>query len=139
MVFENSNLPRLIEDETIYRAKARYDGLPVIAEAFLALAINSADFSTASMASDTANTACYIQLNATAVTLATTTGTYQLKARVLNNNGQEVDAAITWASSVTAKAEVSTSGKITGKTAGSTVVTATAGTAVAACNVTVPS
>lgn len=137
---ESSELPRFIEDETVFRAKARYDGLPVIAEAFIALAINGASLAYASMASDTANTAAFIQLNKTAVTLATTTGTEQLKAKVLNENGQEIKGAtITWASSVEAKAVVSDAGLITGKAAGSTVVTASCGNAIAACNVTVPS
>ena len=136
---ESANMVNFVEDETLFRAKARYDGLPVIAEAFLALAINSADFSAAAFSSDTANTVAFIELNKTAVTLATTTGTVQLKARLLNNKGQEVDGTVTWASSVEAKATVSTAGLVTGKAAGSTVVTASAGDAVAACNVTVPS
>lgn len=136
---ESAPLTKFIEDETLFRAKARYDGLPVIAEAFVALAINSASAAGADMAADTANAPAYIQLNKTAATLASTTGTMQLKASVLNANGQKVDAAITWASSNTAKAIVSDSGLVTGKASGSTVITATAGDAVAVCNVTVPS
>lgn len=136
---ESAPLTKFIEDETLFRAKARYDGLPVIAEAFVALAINSASAAGADMAADAANTPAFIQINKSAVTLATTTGTVQLKAKVLNANGQAVDAAITWASSNTAKATVSDSGLVTGKASGSTVITATAGDAVAVCNVTVPS
>lgn len=135
---ESAPLTKFIEDETLFRAKARYDGQPVIAEAFVALAINSASAAGADMAADTANSPAFIQLNKTAATLATTTGTLQLKASVLNANGQKVDAAITWASSNTAKATVSDSGLVTGKASGSTVITATAGDAVAVCNVTVP-
>lgn len=135
---ESAPLTKFIEDETLFRAKARYDGQPVIAEAFVALAINSASAAGADMAADSANAPAYIQLNKTAATLASTTGTMQLKASVLNANGQKVDAAITWASSNTAKATVSDSGLVTGKTSGSTVITATAGDAVAVCNVTVP-
>lgn len=136
---ESAPLTKFVEDETLFRAKARYDGLPVIAEAFIALAINGAAAAGASMAADAANTPAFIQINKSAFTLATTTGTVQLRAKVLNANGQKVDAAITWASSATAKAIVSDSGLVTGKTSGSTVITATAGDAVAVCNVTVPS
>lgn len=140
VTIESSQFPRFVEDETIFRGKARYDGQPVIAEAFMALAVNGASLAPATLAADTANTAAFIQLNKNAVTLETTTGTVQLKARVLNSNGQEVKgSAITWASSVEAKATVDDTGKVTGKAAGSTVITATCGDAVGVCNVTVPS
>ena len=140
MTIESSPYPKYLEDETIFRSKARYDGQPVIAEAFIALALNSQSLAAATLASDTANTAAFIQLNKSAVTLETTTGTVQLKARVLNATGQEIKGAtITWASSAEAKAEVDTTGKVTGKTSGSTVISATCGDAVAVCNVTVPS
>ena len=139
VTIESSQLPRFVDDETIFRGKARYDGQPVIAEAFLALALNSASLSPASLAEDTANTAAFIQLNKNAATLATTTGTLQLKARLLNAAGQEVKGAVTWASSDTTKATVDETGKVTGKASGSAVITATSGDAVAVCNVTVPS
>ena len=136
---ESAPMVKWTEDETLFRGKARYDGLPVIAEGFLGLAINSASFSAPSFAADVANTPAFVQLDKGAVTLATTTGTAQLHARILNAYGQEVDGTITWASSTPGKATVSDSGKITGVAAGSTVVTATCGDAVAVCNVTVPS
>ena len=140
VTLESAPLVKFVEDETLFRGKARYDGQPVIAEAFLALAINSADFSTPDFATDTANTVAYIQLNKTvaAVTAAAGTNhTVQLKARLLNSKGQEVAGTVTWASSTEAKATVSTAGLVTGAASGSTVVTASAGGAVAACNVTV--
>ena len=139
ITLETSDRTNFFEDETLFRGKGRYDGQPVIAEAFLALAINSASLSAASMASDAANAVAYIQLNKNAVTLATTTGTAQLKARLLNAKGQEVQGTVTWASSTEAKATVDTTGKVTGVAAGSSVITATSGDAVAVCNVTVPS
>lgn len=140
ITLDSSNIPKYIEDETLFRARARYDGQPVIAEAFLALAINGASLATVSFVDDTANTAAYIILNKSAVTLASTTGKEQLKARVLNGNGNEVkDAAITWTSSAAGKATVSNSGLVQGVASGSTVITATSGSAVAVCNVTVPS
>ena len=60
-----------------------------------------------------------------------------LKATVLAA-GIPIDAAITWASSDTTKATVS-GGEVTGVAAGSAVITATAGSASAVCNVTVTS
>lgn len=140
ITIESAPLVRFIEDETLFRGKARYDGQPIIAEAFLALAINSADFSAPSFATDSANSVAFIELNknAAAVTAASgTSHTVQLKARLLNSKGQEVQGTVTWASSVEAKATVSTAGLVTGAASGSTVVTASAGDAVAACNVTV--
>ena len=140
MVVDSSNLPRFIEDETVFRARGRYDGLPVIANAFAAFAINSADFSGVTFAADTANTPAYVILSAGALAVTAATGTNhakQLTAIVLNAAGQKIDATITWASSVEAKATVDTTGKVTGVSAGNTVVSATAGTAVGVCNVTV--
>lgn len=138
ITLESASLTKFVEDETLFRGKARYDGQPVIAEAFIALAINSASLAPAEIAADTANTVAFIQLDKSAVTLATTTGTAQLKARLLNSKGQEVTGTITWASSNTAKATVA-DGKITGVASGSAVISATSGEAVAVCNVTVPS
>ena len=139
MTIESAPLVKFVEDETLFRGKARYDGQPVIAEAFICLAINGASAQSVDFAADTANTPAFIQLDKSAVTLETTTGTAQLKAVITNANGQKVDGTITWASSNTAKATVSTSGKITGVASGSAVITATCGEAVAVCNVTVPS
>ena len=140
MVVDSSNLPRFIEDETVFRARGRYDGLPVIANAFAAFAINSADFSDVTFAADTANTPAYVILSAGALAVTAAAGTNhakQLTAIVLNAAGQKIDASVTWASSVEAKATVDTTGKVTGAASGSTVVSATAGTAVGVCNVTV--
>lgn len=138
MTVESAPMVRVFEDETLFRGKGRYDGQPVIAEAFIALAINGASASAPTFAADAANEVAYIQLNKSAVALATRTGTVQLEARLLNNKGQEVAGTITWASSATTYATVDTTGKVTGKAAGSTVITASAGDAVAVCNVTVP-
>lgn len=80
-----------------------------------------------------------IHLNKTATTLATTTGTEDLIAIVENAD----DATITWASSDTTKATVSNKGKVTGKAAGTSVITATITVDSvdynAACTVTIPS
>lgn len=48
---------RFVEDFTLFRGKARYDGLPVIAEAFVAIGINGVTpAATMTFAADTANT-----------------------------------------------------------------------------------
>ena len=137
ITLETAPMVKFIEDETLFRGKARYDGLPVIAEGFCCIAINGASASAASLAADAANTVQYIALNKSAVTLATRTGTEQLTAQLLNAQGIPTDGTITWASSDDTKATVA-GGKITGKAAGSAVITATCGNAVAVCNVTVP-
>lgn len=48
---------RFVEDFTLFRGKARYDGLPVISEAFVAIGINGVTpAATMTFAADTANT-----------------------------------------------------------------------------------
>jgi uncharacterized protein YjdB len=72
-----------------------------------------------------------------AFTLATTTGTKQLKA--FDSNGVDVTTTATWSSSVPAKATVGAStGLVTGVAAGSTVITATYQTFTDTCAITVP-
>lgn len=137
MVLETAPMVKFVEDETLFRGKARYDGLPVIAEGFVCIAVNGAAAAGTELAADTANTAEYIVLNKSAVTLASTTGTAQLTARLLNAQGVDTKGAVTWTSSDTTKATVA-DGKITGKASGSVVITASSGNAVAVCNVTIP-
>ena len=141
MRVESASQAKFIEDMTVFRGKARYDGQPAIAEAFMGFAINGASFSAPSFTADIANTPAYVILNknAAAVTAAAGTNhTVQLKAIVTNARGEELKGqTITWASSVEAKATVSTEGLVTGAASGSTVVTASCGDATAVCNVTV--
>ena len=136
MRVESSELTKFVEDETIFRAKGRYDGLPVIAKAFMGLAINSASFSAPSFEVDKANTVEYLLLNTSALTVQATK-TAQLSALLLNAFGKELKGTITWTSSATGKATVDANGKVTGVAAGSAVITATCGDATAVCNVTV--
>lgn len=136
MRVESSELTKFVEDETIFRAKGRYDGLPVIAKAFMGLAINSASFSAPSFKVDKANTVEYLLLNTSALTVQATK-TAQLSALPLNAFGKELKGTITWTSSATGKATVDANGKVTGVASGSAVITATCGDATAVCNVTV--
>ena len=53
---EYSEHVQFIEDNTVFKGTARYDGLPVIAEAFVAIGIDGATpATTATFAEDTAN------------------------------------------------------------------------------------
>lgn len=47
---------RFLQDQTVFKGTARYDGLPVIAEAFVAIGIGTSPTATMTFASDTANT-----------------------------------------------------------------------------------
>ena len=85
-------------------------------------------------AADTANTPDAVILNTSAVSVQATKKV-TLKATVLAA-GIPIDADITWASSAESKATV-VDGVVTGVASGSTVITASAGSATAVCNVTV--
>lgn len=136
--FAQSEHAFFLQDATAFKGTARYDGQPVIAESFLALGINGTSPSASmTFAADKANVVQNLVLNknAAAVTVATGTNhTAQLKATILPEG---VSGTITWASSSTANATVSSAGLVTGVSAGSAVITATCGDAVAVCNVTV--
>lgn len=135
--FAQSEHAFFLQDQTAFKGTARYDGQPVIPEAFVVIGINGvtpdADMD---FAADNANTPDVVILNASAVSVQAT-NTANLKATVLAA-GIPIDANITWSSSDTTKATVS-DGKVTGVAAGSAVITATAGSASAVCNVTVTS
>lgn len=136
MVVETASMVKVYEDETLYRGKGRYDGVPVIAEAFMGLALNGADFSAPDFAEDTANTPTYIQVNSTAVAAAVG-DTTKIKSFVLGANGQVIkDAQIVYASSDETVATVA-NGTITAVAAGTAVITLSAGDATAVINVTV--
>ena len=136
--FAQSEHAFFLQDATAFKGTARYDGQPVIAESFLALGINGTSPSASmTFAADKANVVSGIILNknAAAVTAATGTNhTAQLKATILPDG---VSGTITWASSDSTKSTVSANGLVTGVAAGSAVITATCGDAVAVCNVTV--
>lgn len=136
--FATSEHAFFLQDATAFKGTARYDGTPVIAESFAAIGVNGTSPSaTMTFASDKANTVSNIMLNKNAATVTAATGTnhtVQLKATLLPDG---VKDAITWASSDSTKATVSANGLVTGVAAGSAVITATSGDAVAVCNVTV--
>lgn len=135
--FAQSEHAFFLQDQTAFKGTARYDGQPVIAEAFAAIGVNGttpdADMD---FAADNANTPDAVILNKAAATVQASKS-IDLKATVLAA-GIPIDAEVTWTTSAAAKATVS-NGKVTGVAAGDAVITATAGSASAVCNVTVTS
>lgn len=132
--FASSEHAFFLQDATAYKGTARYDGTPVIPESFLVLGVNgTSPDASMTFAADKANTVQNLILNKNSATIAGT-ATVQLKATVLPEGAK---GTVVWASSATSKATVSSTGLVTGVTAGSSVITATCGDAVAVCNVTV--
>lgn len=135
--FAQSEHAFFLQDQTAFKGTARYDGQPVIAEAFAVIGVNGttpdADMV---FAADNANTPDAVILNKAAATVQASKS-IDLKATVLAA-GIPIDAEVTWTTSAAGKATVS-NGKVTGVAAGDAVITATAGSASAVCNVTVTS
>lgn len=132
--FASSEHAFFIQDATVFKGTARYDGQPVIAEGFVAIGIGGTT-PTAEMtfAPDSANTVQNVLIDKSIATVAVN-ATLQLNATTT-----PVQGTITWASSDTSKATVDSTGKVTGVGAGSAVITATSGSAVASCALTVAS
>ena len=134
ITIEASREVQFIQDNTVFKGKLRADGMPVIAGAFVAININGGSPVTEmQFAADVANTVSGLQMN-TATASIVGTGTVQLQAIPLPYG---VEGEITWASATTAKATVSSTGLVTGVTAGSSVITATCNGYTATCTVTV--
>lgn len=130
--FAQSEHAFFIQDQTAFKGTARYDGQPVIPEAFVAIGINGVTPDAAmDFAPDNANSVQNIILNYAAATVVVDE-TLQLKATTL-----PVEGNVTWASSDATKATVDGTGKVTGIAAGKAVITATSGNANATANITV--
>lgn len=131
--FAQSEHYKFVEDKTVIKGTARYDGVPVIAEGFVAIGINNTTPSAGSISfvADDANTVQGITINKTAVSVVKD-HTVQLKAVT-----SPVEGTITWATSDDTYATVDTTGKVTGEAAGSATITATCNGVVASCVVTV--
>ena len=124
---------RFIQDQTVVKGTARYDGAPVIAEAFVAVNIaNSTPATSATFAADGANTVAGVVIPATATVASG--ASVAIPAALLPLG---IEAPITWESATTGKATVNDSGVVTGVASGSSVITATAGGKSATCTVTV--
>ena len=131
--FAESEHVFFVQDMTAFKGTARYDGQPVIAEAFVVIGLENTTpaANSVAFAPDTANVVTGIVLNADAVTLEVDE-TFQIIAKTL-----PVDGPVTYTSSATTYATVSDDGKITAKASGSAVITAVSGSASASIAVTV--
>ena len=135
MTIESSREVQFIQDNTVFKGKMRADGVPVIAEAFVAINIAGSTPATSLVfAGDTANTVAGILMPATASVASGATITLPVTLMPFG-----VEADVSWESATTAKATVSNTGVITGVATGSSVITATAGGKTATCTVTVTS
>lgn len=135
MTIEQSREVQFIQDNTVFKAKMRADGTPVIPEAFVAINIaGSTPATSMQFAADTANTVAGVILPATASVAAGSS--IKLPATLLPFG---VKGDITWTSGTTAKATVAADGTVTGVTTGTSVITAAAAGQSATCTVTVTS
>ena len=134
--FASSEHFLFLSDQTVFRGTTRWDGKPVIAEAFVLIGINGTNPTTsATFVTDTANQPESIWLPATATVAA---GADITLVPVINPYG--VETTLTWASGTAAKATVDTAGKVTGVSAGTSVITVTTANGLSAqCTVTVTS
>lgn len=131
--FAQSEHAFFIQDQTAFRGVARYDGQPVIAEAFVAIGLEATTPAANSVAfePDTANVVKAIALSKNAVSV-------EVDATVaIDAVTMPIEAPITWTSSDTTKATVDANGVITGKASGSATITAVSGSASASVAVTV--
>lgn len=131
--FASSEHVRFLQDQTVYKGTARYDGAPAIAEGFVAIGLggNTPAANAVTFAPDAANEVTAIALN-TATASVAVSGQVQLRA--ITSPGQ---GAVTWTSATSAKATVDANGVVTGVATGSSVITATCNGLTASCTVTV--
>ena len=130
--FDSSKDFLFLQDETVFKGTARYDGRPLAGEAFVIVNYNNTDPTvTADFADDDANSVQSIRLNTKTLAI-TGTASKQLKAITSPGKG-----TVTWTSSAEGKATVSSTGLVTGVTAGTTLITASCNGLTDSCTVTV--
>lgn len=130
--FAQSEHVFFIQDQTAFKGVARYDGQPVIAEAFIAIGLEGTTPAATSVAfaPDKANVVTGIILSASAVSVE------EGEDVTVSAQTIPVDGPITWTSADDTVATVE-DGVITGVTSGTTTVTAVSGSASASVAVTV--
>lgn len=130
--FAQSEHVFFIQDQTAFKGTARYDGQPVIAEAFVAIGLEGTtpSASAVAFAPDKANTVQSILLSNTAVTVDVGDDV-TVTAQTI-----PIDGDITWTTSDATVATVD-GGVITGVASGSATITAVSGSASASVAVTV--
>ncbi len=87
MMIESSYEVQFLQDNTVFRAKQRADGMPIIPGAFVAININNQAVTTAmDFAADTANDAQLADLTLTGATISFDPETYTYSATATNNS-----------------------------------------------------
>lgn len=133
--FASSEHVRFLSDQTVFKGTARYDGMPVIAEGFVFIGIDSTTpvVSGVTFAQDIANDAPIpaIALNTASIEVVKDS-TVQIFALITPGMGE-----VEWSTANSSKATVDSTGVITGVASGSTTVTATCDGLTASCAVTV--
>jgi len=131
--FAQSEHAFFINDATVFKGTARYDGQPVIAEGFIVIGLESTtpDATAVAFAPDVANIVKGIVISQSAATLEEG-ATLALYATTIPEG-----AEITWSSSDDTYATVDDNGVVTAVATGSAVITAVSGSASASCTVTV--
>lgn len=87
MTIESSYEVQFLQDNTVYRAKQRADGMPIIPGAFVAININNTAVTTAmDFAADTANDAQLADLALTGATISFDPETYTYTATATSNS-----------------------------------------------------
>ena len=133
MKIQASEHVQFIQDNTVYKGTERADGTPIIPGAFVAINIKNTDITTdMTFAGDDANTVKGVLLPSSATVVSGET--IALKAVIVPFG---VEADVTYASSATSKATVSSAGVVTAVASGSANITATVGGYTATCAVTV--
>ena len=129
--FAQSEHVKFLEDATVFKGTARYDGQPTIAEAFIAIGLEgTTPGTTMAFAPDTANVV-------TAILLTEAAEVEVDESIQLTATTYPVAGTVTWTSSDSTKATVDSTGKVTGVASGSATITAVSGSASASCAVTV--
>ena len=130
--FDSSKDFLFLQDQTVFKGTGRYDGRPLAGEAFVIVNYNNTSPTTsADFADDEANSVQSIRLNTKTASIEGT-ATVQLKAITKPGKG-----TVTWTSSAEGKATVSSTGLVTGVTAGTTLITASCNGLTDSCTVTV--
>lgn len=132
--FASSEHVRFLNDQTVFKGTARYDGQPVIAEGFVFIGIESTSpaVNGVTFGVDIANVPA-IALNASEAAIVVG-NRVQLFAMIKPGMG-----AITWNSASSNKATVDSTGVVTGVASGSSKITATCDGLTSSCTVTVTS
>lgn len=111
MRIDQSEHVQFIQDNTVFRGKARADGAPVIPQAFVAMNINDVDVTTVmEFAADTANDADLIDLKVGEETLNPVFGTDTTTYTIASATGTSVKVEATTAQAK-AEVEISYNGK----------------------------